>query len=151
MRVSVSVYVVVMATIAQVYHQKHRHRLTDSHLFGSDFRLDNVFDAIVMTFADIYCSDCHHWVCEAMRETEAKASAVLAVSACFAYSPSAEPILDGLSVSVPKASIYGLIGPSGCGKTYDSHWISNIIRNCNFNIILISLLNYLERIYKIET
>ncbi|XP_011506261.1 PREDICTED: ABC transporter G family member 20 [Ceratosolen solmsi marchali] len=33
------------------------------------------------------------------------------------YSKSQKPILDGLNMTVPRGSIYGLLGASGCGKT----------------------------------
>jgi len=42
----------------------------------------------------------------------------------FAYTPGAEPVLDGVSLTVPAGSMVALVGPSGSGKTTIARLIS---------------------------
>jgi ABC-type multidrug transport system ATPase subunit len=50
-----------------------------------------------------------------MSEIEIQKVAVSVKNVYFSYSKSL--ILNGINLSVPKATIYGLLGSSGCGKT----------------------------------
>ncbi|HTB34041.1 MAG TPA: ATP-binding cassette domain-containing protein, partial [bacterium] len=46
----------------------------------------------------------------------------------FQYPQAKTPALDGLSLDVPRGSLYGLLGPNGSGKTTLLSLISGILR-----------------------